>query len=358
MATQTPSRTRARILALVAAGTLLFYGWPFAFGLPWSSVPNGARGGAALTFHAAGIVLDPTGGRLLQDRLAGGTALTVAAVVSVHGTGQTGPARLVSLSEDPWDRNFTLGQERDAPAFRVRTPATGANGIVPGLRPAGGLRDGARQIVVATYDGTRVRLFVDGRPVADAPLAGGPLAGWDPDYPLVFGNEATGTRPWLGRLEEVAVYDTALSPGQVAALTPDTLASESAHRVYSLAERCLSRPGTRRDDDTAVQGACEIPPRLRLRHHTELLSLKIRRPSDYLHALVVWVPAGLALAAALPSWPARSVVALLAAWATLLEAAQLFLPARSSSLLDLLAALLAGLAGVLLARRLRPPPRR
>ncbi len=41
---------------------------------------------------------------------------------------QEGPARIVSFSNDPFHRNFDLGQETGKLVFRIRTPVTGPNG--------------------------------------------------------------------------------------------------------------------------------------------------------------------------------------------------------------------------------------
>lgn len=41
------------------------------------------------------------------------------------------------------------------------------------------------------------------------------LESWDPDYPLVVGNEATLTRPWLGTIFLIALYDRPLERGEI-----------------------------------------------------------------------------------------------------------------------------------------------
>ena len=42
---------------------------------------------------------------------------------------QSGPARIVTLSQDHVNRNFTLGQEEDAYELRLRTTETSDNGL-------------------------------------------------------------------------------------------------------------------------------------------------------------------------------------------------------------------------------------
>ncbi|MGH7140350.1 MAG: hypothetical protein ACREHD_31830, partial [Pirellulales bacterium] len=62
--------------------------------------------------------------------------LTLEAWVRPNDDRQGGPARIVSLSADPGQRNFTLGQERDRYDVRLRTTKTDANGIPSLSTPA------------------------------------------------------------------------------------------------------------------------------------------------------------------------------------------------------------------------------
>ena len=343
------------LILVLLTGSALFYGWPFEVRLPFRSVPNGATAGEgeALTFSSPGIVVDRTGGRLLYERLEDKTAISVVVAAETRGIDQTGPARLVTQSADQFARNFTIGQENDSFVFRIRTPVTGNNGQVSDLRARNAFRQGRPVLLVATYDGERVRLYADGQLADEAPLPDGAFSGWNPDYPLVFGNEATGTRPWLGRLHDVAIYDTALSPEQVATLSVPGPGPGSSHRIYDLRARCLSHESAvSPETGTVVLGSCRIPADLRVRYMSEMFTRKLRHPSDFAHALLVWLPIGIALRGVLVSSPGFAIL-LVGSWATLLEAMQLFVPARSSSILDLLAALAAGGAGCLLGGRLR-----
>lgn len=332
--------------------SFLFHGWPFDFRAPFHSVPNGAHSAAdgSLAFDSAGIVFDREGGELVRDRLRGAAGFSVAAEVETTRTRQGGPARIVSLSADEFHRNFTLGQERERLDFRLRTPSTGANGALPDLSGAAALRAGRRQLLVATRDGARLRLYVDGHPAGEAPLERVPTGGCSADFPPVFGNEATGTRPWTGRLHDVAIYAAALPPDRVAGLDPATAAPD---RIYSLRERCLARPAEPAAASGGTRlGRCEISARLEVTHLSGLLGITSRHPSDYLQTLLVWRPIGALLRGAIVASSGTALRAL-AVWATLLESLQLLLPARSSSILDLAAALAAGGAGCLAGRVIR-----
>jgi hypothetical protein len=56
-------------------------------------------------------------------------ALTVEAWIRPAKEVQTGPARIVTFSQDHTTRNFTLGQENQTYEMRLRTTATSANGL-------------------------------------------------------------------------------------------------------------------------------------------------------------------------------------------------------------------------------------
>ncbi|MBK8167472.1 MAG: VanZ family protein [bacterium] len=47
------------------------------------------------------------------------------------------------------------------------------------------------------------------------------LADWEPEYPLLLGNEATGDRPWRGTLESLALLPVPLSAAQLRAASRD-----------------------------------------------------------------------------------------------------------------------------------------
>jgi hypothetical protein len=70
-----------------------------------------------------------------------------------------------------------------------------------------------RTYVVATYDGSALRLYVNGVPMAETPVTG-PLDRTSAQ--LEIGSYA-GKAIWSGTIDEVAVYDTALPPATIAA---------------------------------------------------------------------------------------------------------------------------------------------
>jgi len=141
-------------------------------------------------------------------------SITVEAWVKPSNVTQTGPARMVTLSENPSRRNMTLGQESDGYDVRLRTTSTSANGI-PSLGTGSGVATLSLTHVVYTRDVSGgVRLYVNGVEVSSG-VVSGDLSNWVSSYSLGLGNELTGDRPWLGAFHLVAIYSRALTSAEV-----------------------------------------------------------------------------------------------------------------------------------------------
>ncbi len=139
--------------------------------------------------------------------------LTVEAVICSDHLNQTGPARIVSFSNNAGSRNFTLGQERENMIFRVRTPKTGTNGVNPETTLCK-IEPGKPLHVAVTYRPGEMAAYVDGREVYRGRRVQGDFSNWEPHH-LLFGDEFDGSRDWSGALEGVAIYNRALNAGEI-----------------------------------------------------------------------------------------------------------------------------------------------
>jgi hypothetical protein len=74
----------------------------------------------------------------------------------------TGPARIISQSFDPSNRNFTLGQVGKNLVFRLRTPGNGDNGSRVTALTRDEPIDTEPLIVQSVYDGEVITIFVNG----------------------------------------------------------------------------------------------------------------------------------------------------------------------------------------------------
>jgi hypothetical protein len=166
---------------------------------------------------------------------------------------QSGPARIVTLSSDPSNRNFTIGQDGDRFDVRLRTTKTSRNGLPSLASPKQSVtREPTHLVFTRSRNGT-TRLFLDGEQVARG-HAGGSFENWDLSMRLAVGDEVSGGRPWKGKLDHVAIYDHALTPKTIAsrfrsgpsawtepAASPEELARENFEQQIAplLANRCL-----------------------------------------------------------------------------------------------------------------------
>ncbi len=127
---------------------------------------------------------------------------------------QSGPARLVTLSRDSSQRNFTLGQDGDKLDFRLRTTATNGNGI-PSLTSKGGVVQAGMMHIVCTHSRSgKTYIYVNGQQVAEQQLKGD-ISNWSKDYRLGIANELSGERPWEGSILMVAIFNRDLSYEEV-----------------------------------------------------------------------------------------------------------------------------------------------
>jgi VanZ family protein len=100
--------------------------------------------------------------RRFTDEVMRHQGFTLIAQITPDDEAQRGPARIVSHSQDPFRRNFDLGQEGRRLMFRVRTPITGPNGMAPYTLTTPVLQAHRPVTVAASFDGTLARVLVDG----------------------------------------------------------------------------------------------------------------------------------------------------------------------------------------------------
>jgi len=153
-------------------------------------------------------------------------ALSVEALVTTAESDQSGPARIVSFSQDTSRRNFTLGQEGDQLVLRLRTTNTDDNGRKFETR-LGRIEPGWPTHVVVSYAPGRLVWWIDGERHRTGRVVGD-LRNWSADARLLFGDELTGGRQWLGLIEQVRLRS---------AVTTDEQADRRWRAVREMLER-------------------------------------------------------------------------------------------------------------------------
>lgn len=168
-----------------------------------------------LVVHSSARISTAAPARRLIDAVRNSGALTVEAWIRPQDDRQGGPARIVSISRDPSNRNITLGQDGNFYDVRLRTTKASTNGLPSKSTEKGTVKSGELTHVVYTRSRAgAVRIYVNGEERVSAEVAGD-FSNWDGDYSLLLANEASGDRPWLGELHLVALYSHDLSAEEV-----------------------------------------------------------------------------------------------------------------------------------------------
>ncbi len=140
--------------------------------------------------------------------------LTVEAWIRTKSVNQSGPARIVSISQNPNERNFTIGQDGDKFDFRLRTTRTSGNGIPSIVSSRRSVSTRLIHVVYTRDRQGRARTYIDGRKNAEKTVSGD-LSNWSKNYRLGLANELSIDRPWLGTFHLVAIYNRDLSQQEV-----------------------------------------------------------------------------------------------------------------------------------------------
>jgi hypothetical protein len=135
-------------------------------------------------------------------------------------------ARILTLSKNTQDRNFTLGHftgkaRNDQPSkpycdVRLRTSDSNIddNGLPSTQSDPGTVTTALTHLVFTrAADGT-AGIYINGKNVTLGSVQGD-FSNWDSNYKLALANEIRGSRPWHGEYRLVAIYDRALSPDDI-----------------------------------------------------------------------------------------------------------------------------------------------
>ena len=118
----------------------------------WRGIPSSSGEAPGVELAENHWLFSPDAGEVLTRSILESGTFSISVRCATADTGQTGPARIVSLSADPYNRNLTLGQEGRNLVVRLRTPFTGANGSDPALTVPGLFADRGWRTVTVTYD--------------------------------------------------------------------------------------------------------------------------------------------------------------------------------------------------------------
>jgi hypothetical protein len=168
--------------------------------------PDGGRIGGALELDGSDDRVD-----LGTMDVPAGDGITIALWAKADDFGSS-DARMISKAVDTsaeghhWMVSTFTGQ-----ALRVRLKVDGATTTL--VSPAGQIAAGEWLHVAATYDGSMLRLYKDAGQIAATPLSG--AVDTDPLVPVAIGSQPQGGQPFDGLLDDVFVYNAALTPTEL-----------------------------------------------------------------------------------------------------------------------------------------------
>jgi hypothetical protein len=171
-------------------------------------------GAGVLSVEAGTLIASNGAATKVNEAVMASNEITIEAWVKSASLDQDGPARIVTVSLDAYERNTTLGQEGDYYQVRMRTTASTDNGKPYLTTDAGVVATDLTHLVYTRSADGQASVFINGVETASDSSAGD-LSSWDASYSLALANELNGGRPWLGDYHLVAIYSRAFSAQDV-----------------------------------------------------------------------------------------------------------------------------------------------
>ncbi len=202
----------------------LVYYWPLdeADGVVAQDLSGGQHGtvvGGATWYpsgghHGGAIRFDQVTQRITMgacDITTGGNGFSIS--VWVKPDMVSGNERMVvakTIGPQPIDQAWSLSFV-NATALRFRLQLAGTTHVLTTSQLS--IFSGAWYHVVGSYNGTQMKLHVNGSLLATLSVTG--TVGYNPDSPASIGAQSTGTAPFSGWVDDVRIYDHGLSDQEI-----------------------------------------------------------------------------------------------------------------------------------------------
>ena len=172
------------------------------------------RGKGWLKVQKPTLIRSPIPATKIIEKVRQTGEITVEAWVQPAKLNQSGPARIVTISRNSSNRNFTLGQDGNKFEVRLRTTKTNNNGqpSLGSLNKSLNLR--LTHIVYVRGEGGVAKIFINGK-LSSKKQVDGELTNWVTSDRLALADELSKGRSWLGTYHLVAMYQQELSTEEV-----------------------------------------------------------------------------------------------------------------------------------------------
>lgn len=207
------------LLRLISIIYLLFL-FVFAF-RPFRPIPGVYYGEPDVRFDDGalcikrGTAFEVEAGRRLVEILKKSGVMTLAVTLEPGSAVYSHSSSIITLSQHEGRRNFTLEQAGNDLIFRLNTTGIRYDEIVNYFRVPHVFRDSEKIHVTVTYDGSDVRLFVNGVLQPQRKERPGDFNGWNRECVLLLGDEVKGGWSWHGKLYRFDIYDRVLASDSV-----------------------------------------------------------------------------------------------------------------------------------------------
>ena len=150
----------------------------------------------------------------IRDAVSQSGEITVEAWIHPANTSQSGPARILTISKNTTERNFTLGQDGNRVDARLRTTRTSKNGMPSTASSKGSLKAELTHLIYTRDLAGQSTIYINGRQTGRKSISGN-TSNWNSSFHLSLANEDSSNRPWEGSYHLVAIYGRALSADEI-----------------------------------------------------------------------------------------------------------------------------------------------
>jgi VanZ family protein len=129
--------------------------------LSWRGTPQNVQRGQGVFVGSGHWLETATPATRLTERLRRSSQFSIITTIATGNLNQKGPARIISQSDGPFYRNFTLGQDGSDLILRLRNLGTDSNGTKPHFTLPNFFTDTKPHRLVITYARATLSFYVD-----------------------------------------------------------------------------------------------------------------------------------------------------------------------------------------------------
>ncbi|MCB0115273.1 MAG: Ig-like domain-containing protein, partial [Caldilineaceae bacterium] len=167
-----------------------------------------------LDVNGATLIATEGAATKLINAVSWNSAFTFEAWVVPPASPAAANAVIAALAQDSTDRNFSLWQQDNRYHMALKTSATSISGLPALSSPEDSVEAKLVQLVFTRDAAGEERIYIDGVPVANATIDG-LITNWDNSFRLTIANDLTGNSVWDGQYHLMAIYNRALSLGEI-----------------------------------------------------------------------------------------------------------------------------------------------